>query len=301
MIPLKNFCIIVFFLHIFISTNKIGLYYNDVDDPQSAHLFALNGEKWRNLRRKLSPIFTSGQMKFMFSSVVEVGERFIDSLREKVEVNNELEIKDILARFTTDIIGRCVFGIESDSLNNENDEFRRFGRKLFEQPRYSARIRRLMDGFSNICRKFHLKKIPDDIAAFFMNLSRKEVEFRENNNNTKNDLMDLLIKLKNEPNRAKAITFDELAATAFVFFQAGFESSSSTLAFCLYELALNTEIQDRARKIIREALEKYGGLTYDMMMDLPYINQIIFGKKNLFEQNLYFAENDFFFQFININ
>lgn len=218
-------------------------------------------------------------MKFMFPSIVDVGERFINCLREKVEINNELEIKDILARFTTDIIGRCVFGIESDSLNNENDEFRRYGRKLFEEPRYKAWVRRLMDEFSNFCRNWlHLKKIPDDIAAFFMNLSRNEVESRENNNITKNDLMELLIKLKNEPDREKAITFDELAATAFVFFQAGFESSSSTLAFCLYELALNTEIQNKARQIVREGFAEYGGLTYDMMMDLPYINQIIFGK-----------------------
>lgn len=249
------------------------MYLNEQDDPLTAHLFSLKGDKWKELRRKIIPTFTCSKMEFMFPTIVEVANRFRNCLIKHVH-QDQVEMKDLLARYTTDIIGRII-GIECDSLNNADDKFRHFGQKLFEDPRHNVWVRRLLDEYSNIGRMLRIKKVPDDISDFFMKEIRDAVEHREKNNISKNDLMDLLIQLKNE----KTITFNELAAQAFVFYQAGFESSSSTLAFCLYELALNHEIQDKARRFILDAFDTFGGLTYEMMMNLPYIDQIINGNR----------------------
>lgn len=64
--------------------------------------------------------------------------------------------------------------------------------------------------------------------------------------------MDILIKLKNQERiendeNSGPISVHEIAAQGFIFFLAGFETSSTTMTFALYELAMNQELQDRAR------------------------------------------------------
>lgn len=76
------------------------------------------------------------------------------------------------------------------------------------------------------------------------------------------------------------LTDSMIASQAFVFFVAGFETSSSTISHALYELAQNQEIQDKLREEIREVYEKYGELTYDVIKNMKYLDKILKGKKN---------------------
>ncbi|XP_023159272.1 probable cytochrome P450 6a14, partial [Ceratitis capitata] len=49
---------------------------------------------------------------------------------------------------------------------------------------------------------------------------------------------------------SQGLTLLQMAAQAFVFFAAGFHTSSTTMSFCLYELAMNQAIQDKLREEI---------------------------------------------------
>lgn len=62
-----------------------GIYFNEHGDPISAHLFALDGKKWRVLRTKLSSAFTSLKMKNLFPIVVDVADRFSDVYNKLLE------------------------------------------------------------------------------------------------------------------------------------------------------------------------------------------------------------------------
>ncbi|XP_074037628.1 probable cytochrome P450 6a13 [Leptinotarsa decemlineata] len=70
---------------------------------------------------------------------------------------------------------------------------------------------------------------------------------------------------------------NEVAAQCFFFFLAGFETSSTTICFASYELALHKEIQDRARHEIKEVLKKYNNeITYDALMEMHYLETVIY-------------------------
>lgn len=74
----------------------------------------------------------------------------------------------------------------------------------------------------------------------------------------------------------------EGAAQAFVFILAGFETSSTTATFALYELALNQNIQDKLRDEIERVLKKHHNqLTYDCLMEMHYLHQVVSGKLNI--------------------
>lgn len=276
-----------------------GIYYNEKDDPLSAHLFSLDGPKWKVLRPKLTSTFTSGKMKFMFPTIVEVGHQLRDCLDKLIKENDELEIKEVLARFTTDVIGTCAFGIECNSLKDPNTEFRNMGRKVFGEPRHSQYIIAFKNNFKNVARILGMKTNHDDVSEFFLNAVFDTVKYREQNNVHRNDFMDLLISIKNEQSLDKQLTMNEIAAQAFIFFLAGFETSSTTLTYCLYELALNKDIQTKTRQQIQNAFKKHNGqFTYEMMMDISYIDHVLQGNvKTSSDLSKYFFYNSFFFCF----
>jgi cytochrome P450 family 6 len=73
---------------------------------------------------------------------------------------------------------------------------------------------------------------------------------------------------------------DVIAAQAFVFFLAGFETSSATMTFCLYELASKPDIQERVRSEINAVLEKNGGnITYDSIFQMEYLDKVVNGER----------------------
>ncbi|KAJ8932330.1 hypothetical protein NQ314_014749, partial [Rhamnusium bicolor] len=70
-----------------------GLYYNEKDDPVSAHLFALDGTKWKDLRGKFTPTFTSSKMKMMIHTMFDISKCMSKALGKCAMEKEDIDIK----------------------------------------------------------------------------------------------------------------------------------------------------------------------------------------------------------------
>lgn len=70
----------------------------------------------------------------------------------------------------------------------------------------------------------------------------------------------------------------DIVANAFDLFAAGFETVSTAISFCLYELALKKHIQDRVRDEIVATKARHGDETKnEFLIDLQYMEMVLAG------------------------
>ncbi|XP_075210857.1 putative cytochrome P450 6a17 [Lycorma delicatula] len=289
-----------------------GNTVDEENDPLTAHLFNLCGEKWRKLRIKLTPTFTSGKMKTMFYLIKTCSKQLERNLNDYAEREDVIELKYFTARFTIDTIGSCAFGLDIDSLNNPDNEFYRISKGIFQLSMKSNIRNALNSIIPGITKTLGIKFTPKDREEFFFRIVRESVDYRERNKVTRNDFLDLLIQLKNghqitDDNEKKSnhqvteicnnlrrnnedsgqlldqnstndliLTNELMTAQCFVFFIAGYETSSTTLSFCLYELALNEEIQTKLQEEIDKVLAKHNGdISYESLKEMTYMDRVV--------------------------
>lgn len=79
------------------------------------------------------------------------------------------------------------------------------------------------------------------------------------------------------------ITLEDIIAQAYIFFFGGFESVARTMCFMAHELAANKDVQQKLKNEIKEVNQKCNGkITYDILMEMKYLDMVLSGKQNIF-------------------
>nr|CAI5828795.1 unnamed protein product [Callosobruchus analis] len=265
-----------------------GAYVNEKDDPTSANLFNLEDEQWKTTRAKLSPAFSSGKLKMMFQTIWKCSEALDDVLMEIEKSKEPMDTKDILSRFTTDVIGNVGFGIECNSLKDPNSLFRVYGKRMFEISFWKMLKRMAVVMVPRpILKLVHFRSSDPEIVNFFGDVVAKTVNYREENKVFRKDFIHVLLQLKNrgkitdddyvpsKDDKGEFISNNDVTTHCLTFFAAGFETSATAMTFALYELAKNQDIQDKLRDDILSTLKRHGGnMTYEAMNEITYLDKV---------------------------
>jgi cytochrome P450 family 6 len=134
----------------------------------------------------------------MFQLIIECAEQLKEYLDKPAQNGEMMEMKEAMAKFSTNVIGLCAFGLQFNAIKEADSEFRKMGRRVFEVSVISAMLRMLQSAFPFAMKIFPMKIIPDDVNKLVMKTVKEVMDFRETNNVSRNDFMQLLIELKNK-------------------------------------------------------------------------------------------------------
>ncbi|XP_049788189.1 cytochrome P450 6k1-like [Schistocerca cancellata] len=269
------------------SFHERGLYL-DYEEPLYRQLFFLPSSEWRHRRVKLTPAFTSGKLKGMFQTIQQCGRELAEVATEFASRGSSVEVREMVARYTTDVIVSVGFGVESDCQRNPDAVFRGWGRRVFNPDLKSSFGFRLNFISPLLADLLRIKGGFTEVSSYFRKMIADNVEYREKNNVTKKDFIDLLMQLKNKgfvegdkmengKNTEKTyFALEDLAAESFGFYAAGFETSSTTISCSLYELALHEDIQNELQQEIDSVLMRHdGNITYDAITEMSYLDKAV--------------------------
>ncbi|KAF2898022.1 hypothetical protein ILUMI_08153 [Ignelater luminosus] len=257
------------------------------DEPLwEKNLFLLKGEKWREMRTTLSPSFTSSKMKLMFGLINDCAKQFVKYYEEQNENVIQLEMKDTFTRYANDVIATSAFGVTCDSIRNRDNEFYLNGKIAAD---FGEGIKGMLKFViatlsPKLANKLGLKLTKRESSMFFTNVIKSNIKSREQNGIIRPDMIHLLLearkgKLKYEELESipkEKLTDEDIAAQAFIFFLAGFDSVATLMYFVAYELAVHPDIQVKLQLEIDNILNNSNGsLTYENLSSMKYMDMVL--------------------------
>ncbi|XP_066156671.1 cytochrome P450 6A1-like [Euwallacea fornicatus] len=259
-----------------------GMYYHD-KDLLTMNVFFVGGAQWKKQRTKMTPIFTSGKLKQMFDIIKQKGEKMSRIVQEDIDLDRLIDIKDLAARYTTDAIAEVAFGLDSNTLQHPQHQLREIGRSLLKPYLWKRSVELMLS--HDFLGKFGHRTFPSDVYEYFQALIRSSIEYRKKTGLCRVDFLQLLMQLKDgllpdkskSPNDQKSSIFSEteVLSNAFIIYAAGYETSSGTTCFAMYELASNPEIQEKLREEILDSLKKNDNqVTYESISEMQYLDKV---------------------------
>uniref|UniRef100_A0A8C5B031 Cytochrome P450 3A n=1 Tax=Gadus morhua TaxID=8049 RepID=A0A8C5B031_GADMO len=259
-------------------TNRRNLRVNG---PLYDSVFNAEDDHWRRIRTVLSPTFTSGRLKGMFILMKQHSANLVRSITKRVDNNEDvLELKEFFGSYSMDVVASTSLSVDIDSLNNPSDPFVTNIRKMLKFDLFKP-IFLLVAFFpilGPIIEKMEFSFFPSYVTDFFYASVQK---IKANRESGRVDFLQYMMDSQkkgeesngNEP--MKGLTDHEVLSQAMIFIFAGYETSSSSLVFLAYNLALNPEVMTKLQQEIDSTFPNKGAVEYQALNQMEYLDSVI--------------------------
>uniref|UniRef100_A0A1L8E4B8 Putative cytochrome n=1 Tax=Nyssomyia neivai TaxID=330878 RepID=A0A1L8E4B8_9DIPT len=231
--------------------------------------FMLKGQEWKEKRAEITPAFTQLRLKAMYPVIDDVGNRLKKFLlREK---HQAIDARDLAENFTTDVVSSCIFGADAGALSGNKSPIKEMGKNILGFTPKIIIYFILSQVIPSLKKYVKIGFVPKHVEEFFVKLTKDAIVLRNKSSTIRDDYLTYLLELRAKKN----LSDTQMTSHAISFFTDGFITSSVVLAFALYELARSKDAQYKLRKEIRETIEKHGQITFELVQDMPYLEQVM--------------------------
>ncbi|XP_077563592.1 cytochrome P450 3A24-like [Haemaphysalis longicornis] len=271
-------------------------------DPMVSNMMVLAPvERWRRIRPTASPAFSTAKLRKMYYLVQDCARVTCEHLKEAGKKNAEIDMKQFFGHYALDVIARCAFGTQLDSHTDATNQFVTKARvAISPKMTWKLAIGLL---FPALGKHLNVNPASIEVLHYFKKLCQRIINDRRKDETRKEDFLQLMMDaqdgklsggtdiLADQEGRlfdigsetkpeatpsVKRLTEDEAMAQCILFFLAGLDTTSTTLTFATYLLAVHPDAQERLRREVDDCIATHGPEpNLDVISKLKYLHCVV--------------------------
>ncbi len=225
-------------------------------------LFSVEGEAWRPQRNLVTRALAPHQLESFFPTLQLISDRLRRRWQQSVDAGTDTDALQDLTRFTVDTTATLVFGKDVNTLESDEDAIQRHIGVIF--PMVSYRVNALLPywRYFKLPRDRRLDRSLQAVRTFAEEMiGHARERMRRPQGGSPSNLLEAMLALRDEPE--SGFSDDDVYANIITLLLAGEDTTAYSLAWAMYILAGNPELQSRLHRAALDALgEARGPMTF---------------------------------------
>lgn len=297
--------------HKFVNRPAMGIEIRPVINT----LVGLRSHRWKEVRRVISPTFSTRKMRKINSIINRCADILVEVVGKHAETRNEIDFYGVFQGLTCQVIGECALDTKVDCQRQPQDEFLNSLRQFLKQANnpiidlaiYFPLVREILAVVCRVaspCGQF-TQSIIDKVQGVIN--QRREDRLSGTSTPNHGDILQLLMEASENRQEDtddtdgrvrpthQLLTDDEIIANAWVFLLGGFETTANALTYCAYLLATHADVQQKLYEELRDYLGESSGdleTDYNTISQLTYLDKVFCEALRLFPPVVLFVTRE---------